>query len=123
MPGYAAESNVSIIVSASQYLVEAQFAFALDKMRCVVQHMNTICQRICAMQILTVQCFTSWQIAEVSAAGTTPLQSSLTVQPIRLSNVVYTRCWYSSTVREHSVNRDHRGFSAFLLLSLAAQPL
>ena len=40
------------------------------------------------MQMLTVQCFTSWQIAELSAAGTTPLQGSLTVQPIRLSNVV-----------------------------------
>ncbi len=89
MPGYAAESSVSLIVSASQYLVQAQFAFVLDKMRCVMQYMNIICVACAAAPcLLTVQCFTSWQIAELSAAGTTPLQSSLTVQPIRLSNVV-----------------------------------
>ena len=42
------------------------------------------------MQILTVQCFTSWQIAELSAAGTTPLQSSLTVQATALDYGVLT---------------------------------
>ena len=48
------------------------------------------------MQMLIVQCFTNWQIAEISAAGTTTLQSSLTVQTVRLSNFRWTRCWYSS---------------------------
>ncbi len=43
MPGYAAKSSVSIILSASQYLLEAQFAFILDRMLCVMQYINIIC--------------------------------------------------------------------------------
>ena len=83
------------------------------------------CLRSCAMQILILQCFTSWPVAEISASGTTTLQSSWAVKTIRLSHVYTTLYKHAfgtavsgSTVREHSVTRDHRGFSAVLLLFL-----